>query len=123
MQLSWKMQYLSCAVAPLSFHLLQSFGIKATERVGIIGIGGLGHLAMQFAKKMGCEVVAISTSDRKKEEAMQLGAGEFVVTAGTGRSRSASLSITWSSQPLHSQTGVYFWTSWLLEEASSYHSQ
>lgn len=85
------------------FHLLSSFGIKATERVGIIGIGGLGHLAIQFAAKMGCEVVAISTSDRKKEEAMQLGAREFVVAAGTGPLKISKpldhLVVTTSAQP------------------------
>lgn len=48
--------------------------ISPTARVGVIGIGGLGHMALQFANKWGCEVHAFTTSDSKKAEARQLGA-------------------------------------------------
>jgi uncharacterized zinc-type alcohol dehydrogenase-like protein len=48
--------------------------ISPTARVGIIGIGGLGHMALQFANKWGCEVHAFTTSDSKEAEARQLGA-------------------------------------------------
>lgn len=51
---------------------------KPTDHVGILGIGGLGHLAIQFAAKMGCEVTVFSSTDSKKEEAMQLGASRFI---------------------------------------------
>ena len=44
-----------------------------------MGIGGLGHLAIQFANKMGYEVTAISTSPGKREEALALGAHKFLV--------------------------------------------
>jgi D-arabinose 1-dehydrogenase-like Zn-dependent alcohol dehydrogenase len=57
-------------------------GVKPTDTVGILGIGGLGHLAIQFAAKMGCRVVVLSGSERKREEAMKLGAGEFIATRG-----------------------------------------
>lgn len=50
------------------------FDIPPTARVGVIGIGGLGHMALQFANKWGCEVHAFTTSDSKTEEARQLGA-------------------------------------------------
>src|SRR5260370_38770 len=55
--------------APLLQHALPS-----TARVGIIDIGGLGHMALQFANKWGCEVHAFTTSDSKETEARQLGA-------------------------------------------------
>lgn len=48
------------------------------SRVGVMGIGGLGHLALQYANKMGCEVIAFSSSEAKKDEAMELGAHHFV---------------------------------------------
>lgn len=64
------------------FNTLQSFHARSTDRVGIIGVGGLGHLAIQFASKMGCEVVVFSQTDSKKEEAFKLGATEFVATKG-----------------------------------------
>lgn len=53
-----------------------------TERVGILGIGGLGHLAIQFVAKMGCEVVVFSGRPGKEAEAKVLGATEFHVTQG-----------------------------------------
>lgn len=46
-------------------------------RVGIIGIGGLGHLAVQFAHAMGCDVTAFSSSPDKQVEVMKLGASHF----------------------------------------------
>ncbi|KAE8352276.1 NADP-dependent alcohol dehydrogenase [Aspergillus coremiiformis] len=52
------------------------------ERVGVVGIGGLGHLAIQFAAKMGCDVVVFSSTDDKREEALRLGANEFYATKG-----------------------------------------
>lgn len=55
--------------APFLVH-----GISPTSRVGVIGIGGLGHMALQFARKWGCEVHAFTTSESKEEEARQLGA-------------------------------------------------
>jgi D-arabinose 1-dehydrogenase-like Zn-dependent alcohol dehydrogenase len=51
--------------------------VKPGDRVGILGVGGLGHLAIQFANKLGHEVVVFSTSKSKEEEARQLGASEF----------------------------------------------
>lgn len=51
--------------------------IKPADRVGIVGIGGLGHLAIQFAQKLGSEVVVFSTSKNKEAEARKLGASEF----------------------------------------------
>jgi D-arabinose 1-dehydrogenase-like Zn-dependent alcohol dehydrogenase len=64
------------------FNALSTYNIKPTDRVGVMGVGGLGHLAIQFAAKMGCDVVVFSGSDSKKEEAMRLGAREFVAMKG-----------------------------------------
>jgi alcohol/geraniol dehydrogenase (NADP+) len=48
--------------------------VPSTARVGVVGIGGLGHMALQFANKWGCEVHAFTTSDSKEAEFHQLGA-------------------------------------------------
>lgn len=53
------------------------YKLSHPDRVGILGIGGLGHLAIQFARKLGTEVVVFSTSRSKEDEAKQLGASEF----------------------------------------------
>ena len=53
-------------------------GINPSSRVGIVGIGGLGHLAIQVARVFGAEVIAFSTSPEKEEEARSLGVHHFV---------------------------------------------
>ncbi|KAI9718088.1 MAG: hypothetical protein M1812_004346 [Candelaria pacifica] len=64
------------------FEGLLAAGVKPTSRVGIVGVGGLGHLAIQYAKAMGASVVVFSTTDSKKEDAFKLGASEFITTKG-----------------------------------------
>jgi len=53
------------------------YGIKAGHRVGILGIGGLGHLAIQFAKELGAQVTVFSSSEAKRAEALNFGASDF----------------------------------------------
>lgn len=60
------------------YQPLRSAGINPASRVGVIGIGGLGHLALQFARAFGAEVTAFSTSLAKEAEAFELGAHRFV---------------------------------------------
>jgi D-arabinose 1-dehydrogenase-like Zn-dependent alcohol dehydrogenase len=71
---------LQCAGATTYNALVQV--VKPGERVGIVGIGGLGHLAIQFAQKLGTEVVVFSTSKSKEDEARKLGASEFCLLDG-----------------------------------------
>lgn len=59
------------------FNPLVQFGIKPTDKVAVVGIGGLGHLALQFARAWGCEVTAF-TSLAKMDEAKELGAHHCV---------------------------------------------
>jgi len=54
------------------------FDIKPTDRVAVVGIGGLGHLALQFAKAWGCEVTAFTSSMDKADELKGLGAHKIV---------------------------------------------
>lgn len=79
-------------------------GVQASDVVGIMGIGGLGHLAIQFAAKLGCRVVVLSRSDRKKQESLDLGAHEFIATANLGKDTQLEhpitrLLVTTSAQP------------------------
>ncbi|CAM0135284.1 unnamed protein product [Umbelopsis sp. WA50703] len=66
---------LMCAGATV-FTAFTNYNLKPTDRVGIVGIGGLGHLALQFARAWGCYVVAISSNPDKAEEATSFGAHE-----------------------------------------------
>ena len=60
------------------FAPFPTFAVKPTGRVGIVGIGGLGHMALQFAAAWGCEVTAFTSSDSKSEEARKFGAHRVV---------------------------------------------
>jgi uncharacterized zinc-type alcohol dehydrogenase-like protein len=67
---------------------LKRFGVRPGHRVGVVGIGGLGHLGIRFAKAFGCEVTAFSNSPDKEKEARHFGAARFV--AGTDAQAMAS---------------------------------
>ena len=59
---------------------LRHYGVHAGMRLGVVGIGGLGHLALQYARAFGCEVTAFSSTPAKADEARRLGAHRFVVS-------------------------------------------
>jgi alcohol dehydrogenase (NADP+) len=59
---------------------LSSYNAGPGKRVGVIGIGGLGHLGLQFSKALGAETYAISHSPSKKADALKMGADGFIVT-------------------------------------------
>jgi alcohol/geraniol dehydrogenase (NADP+) len=65
------------------YNPLRSHGARPSSRVAVVGIGGLGHLGLQFARAFGCEVTAFSTSKDKEAEARALGAHHFVNTRET----------------------------------------
>ena len=56
------------------FNPLVQFGVKPTDKVAVIGIGGLGHMALLFLRAWGCEVTAFTTSEAKRKEALAFGA-------------------------------------------------
>ncbi len=60
------------------FNPIVQLDIKPTDRVGVIGIGGLGHMALRFLHAWGCEVTAFSSNPDKEVEARELGADHFV---------------------------------------------
>lgn len=60
------------------YNPLKQFNIKPTDKVGVIGIGGLGHMALQFLNAWGCEVTAFTSTDSKREEALEMGAHDTV---------------------------------------------
>ncbi|HEX2899159.1 MAG TPA: NAD(P)-dependent alcohol dehydrogenase, partial [Bacteroidia bacterium] len=60
---------------------LRNYDVRHWHKVAVVGIGGLGHLAIQFAAAMGCEVWALSSSADKAQEAKDLGANHFVQTS------------------------------------------
>ncbi|MCL2022545.1 MAG: NAD(P)-dependent alcohol dehydrogenase [Betaproteobacteria bacterium] len=78
------------AVAPLlcagitTYSPLRHWNTGPGKKVGVVGIGGLGHMGIKLAHAMGAHVVAFTTSDSKREAARALGADEVVVSRNTG---------------------------------------
>jgi uncharacterized zinc-type alcohol dehydrogenase-like protein len=60
------------------FNPIVQFGVQPTDRVGVVGIGGLGHFALQFLAKWGCEVTAFTSTGAKADEARRMGAHNVV---------------------------------------------
>ncbi len=73
-------------VAPLlcagitTYSPLRRFNVREGQRVGVVGLGGLGHMGVKLAASMGASVTVFSTSPAKEEDARKLGAQDFVVT-------------------------------------------
>jgi len=60
------------------FNPIVLSGVKPTDKVGVIGIGGLGHMAIKFFKHWGCEVIAFSSNPEKKDQILEMGATKVV---------------------------------------------
>ena len=60
---------------------LKRWGAGPGKRVAVVGLGGLGHMAVKFAHAMGAEVTVISRSEAKKDDALALGADSYLATA------------------------------------------
>lgn len=60
------------------FNPMVQFDVRPTHRVGVIGIGGLGHMALQFLRAWGCHVTAFTSTGAKADEARKMGAHEIL---------------------------------------------
>jgi len=73
-------------VAPLlcagitTYSPLRHWGVKAGDKLAVVGLGGLGHMAVKLASSMGAEVTMLSRSPKKEKDAAQLGAHHFKLT-------------------------------------------
>ena len=62
------------------FNILGTYHVQYENRIGIIGVGKMGRLAIEFAARLGCEVVVFSRTEEKRKLAMTLGASEYYAT-------------------------------------------
>ncbi|MBJ7610015.1 MAG: NAD(P)-dependent alcohol dehydrogenase [Candidatus Dormibacteraeota bacterium] len=75
------------AAAPLlcagitTYSPIRHFGVRAGEQAAVVGLGGLGHMAVKFLEALGTQVTVLSHSPAKREDAIRLGADDFVVTS------------------------------------------
>jgi uncharacterized zinc-type alcohol dehydrogenase-like protein len=63
-----------------TYSPMRHWGVSTGKKVGVVGLGGLGHMAVKFAHALGAHVVVFTTSPNKKEDAFRLGADEVVVS-------------------------------------------
>ncbi|GAD99986.1 alcohol dehydrogenase [Paecilomyces variotii No. 5] len=75
---------LMCAGATV-WTALTEFGIRPADRVAFMGIGGLGHLAIKLAAALGYHVIVLSSSEAKRQEALDYGASEYYVFRSGGK--------------------------------------
>jgi alcohol dehydrogenase (NADP+) len=85
-------------VAPLlcagitTYSPLRHWKVGRGQKVGVIGLGGLGHMALKFAHSLGAHVVQFTTSPSKKDDALRLGADEVVLSNDSGAMKSQGAS-------------------------------
>src|SRR5678816_4392528 len=86
-------------VAPLlcagitTYSPIRHWGVTKGKKVGVVGLGGLGHMAVKFAHALGAHVVVFTTSPNKKEDAFRLGADDVVVSGNADEMKELSGSV------------------------------
>ena len=84
-----------------TYSPLHHWGVKKGQKVGIVGLGGLGHMGLKFAKALGANVVLFTTSPGKTADAVRLGADEVVISKNARRDAEACEQLRF-----HSRRGV-----------------
>jgi uncharacterized zinc-type alcohol dehydrogenase-like protein len=64
---------------------MRHWGVTKGKEVGVVGLGGLGHMAIKFAHALGAHVVVFTTSPNKKEDALRLGADDVIISRDTNQ--------------------------------------
>jgi alcohol dehydrogenase (NADP+) len=86
------------AAAPLlcagitTYSPMRHWGVASGKKVGVVGLGGLGHMAVKFGHALGAHVVVFTTSPRKKDDALRLGANEVVISSDADEMRKNAVS-------------------------------
>ncbi len=75
------------------YHPLRSYAAETPLRLGVVGVGGLGHLALQYAHALGYDVTAISSTEAKREQALAFGADHFIFSGRREDLRAANYSL------------------------------
>jgi alcohol dehydrogenase (NADP+) len=70
-----------------TYSPMRHWGVTKSKKVGVVGLGGLGHMGVKFARALGAHVVVFTTSPNKKEDALRLGADEVVISRNADEMR------------------------------------
>jgi len=82
-----------------TYSPLRHWNVRKGQKVGVVGLGGLGHMAVKFASAFGARVVLFTTSPGKTEDALRLGAAEVVISKNESESRNMPVALTSSWTP------------------------
>ncbi|KAJ2653241.1 hypothetical protein IWW40_000607 [Coemansia sp. RSA 1250] len=97
---------LMCAGTTVFAPMLRK-GVKKGDKVGVVGIGGLGHLAIQYASALGAEVYAFSHSPNKREQCLELGATHFIDTSNKEEVEGVKRTLNYLFVTSNSQSNQY----------------
>jgi uncharacterized zinc-type alcohol dehydrogenase-like protein len=86
------------------FSPLRTFSAGPSSKVGVMGVGGLGHLAIQFAHALGCEVTVFSSSPGKRKEALGFGADDFILAGDKASMKERDLNLDLLLYTSHART-------------------
>jgi uncharacterized zinc-type alcohol dehydrogenase-like protein len=70
-----------------TYSPMRHWGVTKDKKVGVVGLGGLGHMGVKIAHALGAQVVVFTTSPKKKEDALRLGANEVVISRNADEMR------------------------------------
>ena len=107
-----------------TYSPMRHWGVTKGKKVGVVGLGGLGHMAVKFAHALGAHVVVFTTSPNKKEDALRLGADEVVVSRNTdemSKHEGSSTSSSTRSLPSMTLTHTYNYSAATATSPSSAH--
>ena len=82
-----------------TYSPMRHWGVTKGKKVGVVGLGGLGHMGVKFAHAFGAHTVVFTTSPSKKDDALRLGADEVVISKDANEMRSTPAASTSSSTP------------------------
>ena len=92
-----------------TYSPMRHWGVTKGKKVGVVGLGGLGHMGVKFAHAFGAHVVVFTTSPNKKEDALRLGADEVVVSrdANAMQTHSGSFDLILDAVSAHHDINAY----------------
>ena len=112
------------ATAPLlcagitTWSPLRHWNVRKNQKVGVVGLGGLGHMAVKFAASFGAKVVLFTTSPGKTEDAMRLGAQEVVVSRNKDEMKKHARSFDFILDTVSAQHDINAYTALLKREGT-----
>jgi alcohol dehydrogenase (NADP+) len=86
-----------------TYSPIKRYNVAKGKKVGVLGLGGLGHMGVKFARALGAHTVVFTTSENKREDALRLGADEVVISRDTNQMQMHTMSFDFILDTISSQ--------------------